>query len=72
MTIYTGGSLDKPRKQNLIPIALSLQNKLEDKDNRVLEYVRKPNESISKLHAELALTKNANNFLLAKLTTLER
>ena len=34
--------------------------------------VRKLNESISKLHAELAVTKNANNLLLTRLTTLER
>ena len=61
MATYTGDSLDKLRKQDLIPIALSLQSKLKDKDNTVLEEVCKLNESILKLHAELALTKNANN-----------
>ena len=45
---------------------------MEDKDNTVLEEVRKLNESISKLHAELAVTKNVNNLLLTRLTTLER
>ena len=57
MATCTADSLDKLRKQHLIPIALSLQSKLEDKDNTVLEEVRKPNESISKLYAELALTR---------------
>ena len=71
MTIYTSDSLDKLRKQDLIPIILSLQSKLEDKDNTVLEEVRKLNDSISKLHAELAVTKNVNNLLLTRLSTLE-
>ena len=72
MAIYTGDSLEKPRKQDLIPIALSPQSKLEDKDNTVLKGVRKLNESILKVHAELAVTKNANNLLLTRLTILER
>ena len=46
MATYTGDSLDKLRKQDLIPIVLSLQSKLEDKDNTVLDEVRKFNESI--------------------------
>ena len=57
MGTYTGESLDKLHKQDLIPIVLSLQSKLEDKDNTVLEEVRKLNESVSKLHVELAVTK---------------
>ena len=64
MAKYTGDLLDKLRKQDLIPIVLSLQSKLEDKDNTVLEEVRKLNDSISKLHAELAVTKNVNNLLV--------
>ena len=72
MATYTGDLLDKLRKQDLIPIVLSLQSKLEDKDKTVLEEVRKFNDSISKLHAELALTKNVNNLLLTRLSTLER
>ena len=72
MAAYTGDSLDKLREQNLILTVLSLQSKLEDKDNTVLEEVRKLNESISKLDTELAVTKNVNNLLLTRLTTLER
>ena len=44
MATYTGDLLDKLRKQDLIPIVLSLQSKLEDKDNTVLEEVRKLND----------------------------
>ena len=52
-------------------IVLSLQSKLEDKDKTVLDEVRKLNDPTSKLHAKLAKTKNANNLLLARLTSLE-
>ena len=72
MATYTGDSLDKIHKQDLIPIVLFLQSKLEDKNKTVLEEERKLNETISKLHAELAITKNVNNLLLTRLTTLER
>ena len=72
MVTYAGVLLDKLRKQDLIPIVLSLQSKLEDKDNTVLEQLRKLNESVSKLYAKLAVTKNVNNLLLTRLTTLER
>ena len=50
-----------------MPIVLSLQRKLGDKDEIVLEKVRKLNESVSKLHAELSVTKNVNNLLLTRL-----
>ena len=72
METNTGDSLDKLSKQDLIPIALSLQSKLEDKGNTVLNEIRKINDSISKLHAELAVTKNVNNLLVTRLSTLER
>ena len=45
---------------------------MEDKDNTILEEVRKPDESVSQLRSELAVTKNVNNLLLTRLTTLER
>ena len=45
---------------------------MENKDNTVLEEICKLNESISKLHAEPAVTKNVKNVLLTRLSTLER
>ena len=45
---------------------------MENKDNTVLEEICKLNESISKLHAEPAVTKNVKNLLLTRLSTLER
>ena len=72
MATYTGDALDKLHKQDLIPTVLSLQSKLEYKDITVLEEVCKLNDSISKMHAELAVMKNVNNLLLTRLSTLER
>ena len=72
MATYTGDALDKLHKQDLIPIVLSLQSKLEYKDITVLEEVCKLNDSISKMHAELAVMKNVNNLLLTRLSILER
>ena len=45
---------------------------MEDKDNTVLEEERKLNESVSQLRSELAVTKNVNDLLLTRLTTLEK
>ena len=67
MATYIDQSLNKLCKQDLMPIVLSLQRKLGDKDDIVLEKVRKLNESVSKLHAELSVTKNVNNLLLTRL-----
>ena len=53
MATYTCESLDKLRKQDLIPTVLSPQSKLEDKDNTVREEARKLYESISKLQSWL-------------------
>ena len=64
MATYTGDSLDKLRKQDLIPIVLNLQSKLEDKNDKILEEVRKLNESVSQLRSDLAVAKTVNNLLL--------
>ena len=64
MATYTGDSLDKLRKQDLIPIVLSLQSKLEDKNDKILEEVRKLNESVSQLRSDLPVAKTVNNLLL--------
>ena len=47
MATYTGDSPDKLHKQDPIPIVLTLQSKLKDKDNTILEEVRNLNESVT-------------------------
>ena len=74
MASYTNDSLDKLRKQDLIPIVLSLQSKLgeanNEANNKVLEEVRNLSDTISKLSSELSITKNVNTLLSNRLVTL--
>ena len=76
MASYTNDSLDKLRKQDLIPIVLSLQSKLDEVNNKannnVLEEVRNLSGTITKLSSELSITKNVNILLSSRLITLER
>ena len=72
MASYTNDSLDKLRKQVLIPIVLSLQSKLDEANNKVLEEVCNLSDTITKLSSELSITKNVNTLLSSRLVTLER
>ena len=76
MTSYTNDSLDKLCKQDLIPIVLSLQSKLDEANNegnnKVLEEVRNLSDTITKPSSELSITKNVNTVLSSRLLTLER
>ena len=72
MASYTYDSLDTLRKQDLISIFLSLQSKLDEANNKVLEEVRNLSDTITKLSSELSITKNVNTLLLSRLVTLER
>ena len=67
MAPYTNDSLDKLRKQDLIPIVLSLQSKLDEANNeatnKVLEEVRNLSDTINKLSSELSIVKNVNTVL---------
>ena len=76
MASYSNDSLDKLRKQDLIPIVLSLQSKLDETNNeannKVLEEVRNLSDTITKLSSELSITKNVNTLLSSRLVTLER
>ena len=76
MASCTNDSLDKLRKEDLIPIVLSLQSKLDEANNEanniVLEEVRNLSDTITKLSSELSITKNVNTLLSSRLVTLER
>ena len=69
MASYTNDSFDKLRKQDLISIVLSLQNKLDEANN---EANNKVLEEVRKLSSELFITKNVNTLLSSRLVTLER
>ena len=76
MASYTNDSLDKLRKQDLIPTVLSLQSKLDETNNevnnKVLEEVRNLSDTITKFSSELSITKTVNTLLSSRLVTLER
>ena len=76
MASYNNDSLDKLCKQELIPIVLFLQSKLDkvknETNNKVLEEVSSLSDTITKLSSELSITKNVNTVLSSKLVTLDR
>ena len=64
---YTNESLQNINKKDLIPIILSLQNKLEEVNNNVLVEMRRLNESFCKLQAEVSVTRQVNTILSSRL-----
>ena len=74
MSEYIEVSLDKMFNRDLIPIVFSMQSTIADKNNsnnELLEEIRTFNDSFSKLHSELALTKQVNTELTKWIATLE-
>ena len=57
MATYTNESLQSINKKDMITIVLSLQNKLDQANNKVLEETLKLNDNFSKLESELSVTK---------------
>ena len=72
LTTYTNESLQNINKKDLIPIILSLQNKLEVTNSNVLVEILKLNESFSKLQAEVSMTKQINTLLSSRPVSIER
>ena len=66
MATDTNQSLDKLYKKDLIPIALSLQNKLDEANNsktELLDEIRKLNDKFDQLQSDMCITENVNNLL---------
>ena len=79
MPQYTEESLDKLLKRDLIPIVLSLeeqnrslQSRMSEVNNEVVEEMRNFNENFSKLLSELSIAKRVNTELTKRIVTLER
>ena len=53
------------------PIVLSLQNKVDQANNRVLEEIGKLNDNFSKLESELSVTKQVYSLLSSRLLNME-
>ena len=56
----------------MIAIVLSLQNKLDQANNEVLEEIHKLNDNFSKLESELSVTKQVNSLLARRFVNMER
>ena len=56
MSQYTEEALDKMLKRDFIPIVLSLQNKITEDNNAMLQEMRKFNDKFAKLQHELVVT----------------
>ena len=79
MPQYTEESLDKLLKRDLIPIVLSLeeqnrslQSRMSEVNNEVVEEMHKFNENLSKLQSELSIAKCVNTGLIKRIVLLER
>ena len=72
MSQYTEEALDKMLKRELIPIVLSLQNKITEDNNAMLQEIRKFNYNFAKFQAELVVTKRVNSELCKRIVTVER
>ena len=75
MASYTNESLQNTNKRDMIPTVLSLQSKFDETkleaNNKVLEEIRKLNDSFSKLESELSVTKQVNSLLSSRLANME-
>ena len=59
MATYTNESLQSINKKDMILIVLSLQNKLDQVNNKVLAEIRKLSNNFSKLESKLSVTKKS-------------
>ena len=77
MPQYTEESLDKVLKRELTPIVFpleeqnrSLQSRMSEVNNEVVEEIRKFNKNFSKLQLELSIAKRVNTELTKRIVTL--
>ena len=64
--------MEKINKRDMTNIVLSLQSKLDEANNRVVEEVRKLSDVFLKLQSELAVSQQVNSLLSNRLTNMER
>ena len=58
-------------KRDLIPIVLSLQNKITEDNNAMLQEMRKFNDNFAKRQAELVVTKRVNSEICKRIVTVD-
>ena len=70
MSQYTEEALDKMLNRELIPIVLSLENKITEDNNTMYQEMRKFNDNFAKLQAELVVIKRVNSELCKRTMTV--
>ena len=68
---YQSNHLQSIHKKDMKPIVLSLQNKVDQANNRVLEEIGKLNDNFSKLESELSVTKQVYSLLSSRLLNMK-
>ena len=71
MATYTNELLQSIKKKDMIPIVLSLQNKLNQVKNKVLAEIHKLSDNFSKLESKLSVTKQVNSLLPHRLANMQ-
>ena len=69
MASYNEESLEQLNKKSLVSIILSLQNKLETVNDKLVEELKQIKD---KIEADLSVTKQVNDLLVTRVTNLER
>ena len=69
MASYNEESLEQLNKKSLVSIILSVQNKLETVNDKLVEEFKQIKD---KIEAELSVTKQVNDLLVTRVTNLER
>ena len=72
MANYTEDGLDKLLKKDLISIISSQQRKIHQDNIGWLDKIRKLNDNLSKLEADVKTAKNINNLLLQRVVDFKR
>ena len=72
MANYTEDGLDKLLKKDLISIISSQQRKIHQDNIGWLDKIRKLNDNLSKLEADVKTAKNINNLLSKRVVDFKR
>ena len=72
MANYTEDGLDKLLKKDLISIISSQQRKIHQDNIGWLDKIRKLNDNLSKLEADVKTAKNINNLLSQRVVDFKR
>ena len=70
MENYANESLQSINKKGMMLMVLSYQNELDPANNKVLQEIRKLNDTFSKLEIEISVTKQVNSLLSRRLVNV--